>query len=61
MLTDVELLPELVLAVNVAEVAPAGISTLAGTWATAVLLLESVTAAPPPGAGEDNVTNPADV
>ena len=36
--------------VNVAPVAPAGMVTLAGTVATAVLLLERETRAPPVGA-----------
>jgi hypothetical protein len=41
---------------NVALVAPAVIVTLGGTWAAAALLLESVTRAPPDGAGPLNVT-----
>jgi hypothetical protein len=46
----------LVVAVNVAVVAPAATVTLPGTWAAPVLLLESVTTAPPAGAGPLNVT-----
>jgi len=40
--------------------APAGTVTLEGTVATAVLLLESVTTAPPTGAGALRVTVPVD-
>ena len=49
-----------VLTVNVRLVAPADTVTLAGTVAAAVLLLESVTTAPPDGAAPDNVTVPCD-
>lgn len=48
------------LTVKVAVVAPAGTVTLEGTLAAAVLLLESVTCAPPAGAGPLNVTVPVD-
>ena len=50
----------LVPTVNVAEVAPAATVTLAGTWATAVLLLESVMSAPPEGAAALRVTVPVE-
>ena len=48
----------LVVTVNVAVVALAATVTLAGTWAAPVLLLESVTTAPPAGAGALRVTVP---
>ena len=47
-----------VVAVKVAVVAPESTVTLAGTVATAVLLLERVTRAPPVGAGPLRVTVP---
>ena len=50
----------LVVTVNVAVVAPAAAVTLAGAWAAAVLLFESVTAAPPAGAGLSSVTVPVE-
>ncbi len=50
----------LVLAVNVALVAPAAIVTLDGVLAAVVLLLESVTTAPPEGAAPLNVTVPVE-
>ncbi len=50
----------LVLTVNVAVVAFAATVTLAGTVAAAVLLLLSVTTAPPVGAGPFRVTVPLD-
>jgi len=50
----------LVVIVNVAVVAPAGTVTLGGTCAAAVLLLDSVTIAPPDGAGPVNFTVPVD-
>ena len=57
MVTAVDAATALVLTVNVALVAPAATVTLEGTLA-AVLLLESVTSAPPDGAGPLNVTVP---
>src|SRR5213593_2564258 len=48
----------LVLAVNVALVAPAGTVTLGGTVTCAGLLLDSVTTAPPSGAGARKSTVP---
>jgi hypothetical protein len=50
----------LVLTVNVAVVELAATVTLAGTVATAVLLVVSVTTAPPAGAGPLNVTVPVE-
>src|SRR3989442_12673421 len=50
MVADVDAVTALVVTVNVALVAPAGTVTLAGTVA-AELLLDSVTCAPPAGAG----------
>ena len=46
----------LLVTVTLALLAPAGIVTLAGTVAAAVLLLESVTTAPPDGAALVRVT-----
>src|SRR3989442_4660954 len=50
----------LVLTVNVALVAPAGMNTLEGTLAATVLLLESATCAPPAEAAPLNVTVPVE-
>jgi len=60
MLTVVEAATALVLTVNVALVAPAATVTLDGTLAAVVLLLESVTTAPPEGAAPLNVTVPVE-
>jgi len=49
-----------VFTLNVAVVALAGIVTLPGTVATRILLLDSVTTAPPVGAGPLKVTVPVD-
>jgi hypothetical protein len=58
---DVEADTARLLTLNVALVAPAATVTLAGTVAAAVLLLESVTSAPPDGAALDSVTVPVEV
>ncbi len=60
MVTVVDAATALVLAVNVALVAPAAIVTLDGVLAAVVLLLESVTTAPPEGAAPLNVTVPVE-
>ncbi len=60
MLTVVDAATALVLTVNVALVAPAAIATLDGVLATFVLLLESVTTAPPEGAAPLRVTVPVE-
>jgi hypothetical protein len=56
--TDVEDATPLVVIVKLALVEPAGIVTLADTWAALVLLLRNVTAAPPAGAAPFRVTVP---
>jgi len=60
MVTAVDAVTALVLTVNVALVAPATTVTLEGTLPAAVLLLESVTSAPPDGAGPLSVTVPVE-
>src|SRR5258706_457195 len=60
MLTEVEAVTARVVTVKVAPVAPAGTVTLAGTVATAVLLLERRTMAPPVRAGPLSVTLPVE-
>jgi hypothetical protein len=60
MLTEVEAVTARVVTVNVALEAPAGMVTLTGTVATAVLLLERETRAPPVGAGALSVTPPVE-
>jgi hypothetical protein len=57
--TEVETRTTEVLTANVALVAPAGTNTLEGTPATP-LLLESMTCAPPAGAGALSVTVPVE-
>ncbi len=60
MLTVVDAATALVLTVNVVLVAPAATVTLDGTLAAVVLLLESVTTAPPDGAAPLKVTVPVE-
>ena len=59
-MTDVDVATALVLRLKLALVPPTGTVTLEGTVAAAVLLLESVTCAPPAGAGAFSVTIPVE-
>src|SRR2546425_11890348 len=60
MVAEVDAATALVVTVNVTLVAPTGTVTLAGTVA-AELLLDSVTCAPPSGAGPFSVTVPVEL
>ena len=60
-MTAVEAATALVLTGKVALVAPAGTVTLPATVATAGLLLDSVTGAPPAGAGPFSLTVPVEL
>src|SRR3989442_12806020 len=61
MVAEVEAATALVVMVNGALVAPAGTVTLPGTVAAAVLALDSVTCAPPVGAGPSSVAVPVEL
>ena len=61
MVTAVEAATAPVLTGKVALEAPAATVTLPATVATAELLLDSVTCAPPPGAGPSSVTVPVEL
>ena len=60
MVAEVDAVTALVVTVNVTLVAPTGTVTLAGTVA-AELLLDSVTCAPPAGAGPSSVAVPVEL
>src|SRR3989442_11651563 len=60
MVAEVDAVTALVVTVNVTLVAPTGTVTLPGTVA-AVLSLDSVTCAPPAGAGPSSVTVPVEL
>src|SRR2546429_8258602 len=60
MVAEVDAATALVVTVNVTLVAPTGTVTLAGTVA-AVLSLDSVTCAPPAGAGPSSVAVPVEL
>ena len=60
MIAEVEVITEVVATVKVVLVAPAATVTLAGTLAAAVLLLVSVTTAPPAGAAALKVAVPVE-
>ena len=59
-MTSVETPTAFVLTMKLALVAPPGTVTLAGMVAAPVLLLSSITCAPPAGAGPFSVTVPVD-
>src|SRR2546427_7885595 len=61
MVAEVDAATALVVIVNGALVAPAGTVTLPGTLAAAVLSLDSVTCAPPVGAGPSSVAVPVEL
>src|SRR4051812_17476214 len=60
MRTVVNVFTALVVMLNVAEVLPAGVPTLAGIDAAARLLLESQTVTPPPGAARVSLIVPVE-